>query len=118
MVERIGLFGALSTANRANQAEKHQEEYQEKKEKERKQLVKNSDGTFDLLTIVKGKIVFVQKMTAEQVQSKFGSNPSIAGIETPVLLFENTEMQMGTKKREDAQSRYGPQVANNFFMQI
>lgn len=118
MIERIGSFGALSGVNRANQAEKQQEEYQQEKQKEKKELVKNSDGTFELLTIVNGKILFSQTLTAEEVQSRFGSNPSIAGVESPALLFENTDKQMGSKSKEDAQSRYGPQVANNFFMQI
>ena len=65
----------------------------------------NGNGTYDVTVTKNGKVVYEKTLTEQQLVSEFGADASKLNINKP----------LGTNSQEDAQERYGKDVANNFY---
>lgn len=65
----------------------------------------NGDGTYDVTVTKNGKVEYEKTLTEQQLVQEFGADVSSLNINKP----------LGTNSQEDAQERYGEDVANNFY---
>ena len=65
----------------------------------------NGNGTYYVTVSQNGKVTYEKTLTEEQLVQNFGADVSALDINKP----------LGTNSQEDAQDKYGKDVANKFY---
>lgn len=116
MIDKVNFsYGVNNTSNQMawnNQSEKNE------KSKIAYQLVKTGNETCELLILENGKIVKSIPLSLEEAFKKFANGSNLPNFQVKFDFNTVVENSMESKSKEEAQNRYGSQVANNFFMQM
>lgn len=116
MIDKISF--SYGTYNSSNQTAWNNQSEENEKSKIAYQLVKTGSETCALLVLENGKIVKSIPLSMEEAFNKYANGSNLPNFQINFDFDIAVENSIESNSKEDAQSKYGPQVANNFFMKM